>query len=89
MTYWLDAAAGLLGDEVLHEAGAGHDARPEPAGAVRVHVRTVAPVVVGRRELQADLVLEHMGRGIDLDVQARATTRHERPCCPDPRSVHS
>ena len=34
----------------------------------RVHVRAAAPAVVRGRQLQADLVFEHMRRRIDLDV---------------------
>lgn len=64
----VDAPVSLLGDQVLDEAGAGHDGRPEPAGGTRVHVRATAPVVAGGRQPQAGLVLEHMGRRVDLDV---------------------
>ena len=64
-----DAGGGLLGHQVLDEAGAGHDRGPEPAGADRMHVGTVAPVGVGCRQLQADDVLEHVRRRVDLDVQ--------------------
>ena len=43
-------------------------ARPEEAGAGFVHVRTSAPIAGGGCQLQSDLVNEHMGRGINLDV---------------------
>jgi hypothetical protein len=35
---------------------------------MRVHVRTLTPIFVRRRQPQANLVLEHMRRWIDLDV---------------------
>ena len=39
-----------------------------PLVPLRVHVRASAPAVVGRRQPQADLVLEHVRRRVDLDV---------------------
>ena len=62
------AVLGLLGDQVLDEAGAGDDAGAEPPGAVRIHVRSLAPAVVGRGQPKADLVFEDVWRRIDLDV---------------------
>jgi hypothetical protein len=79
-----DAAAGLLHDQILDEAGAGHDGGPEEGRELRVHVQAVAPAVVGGRQPQADLVLEHVRRRIHQDVQGppqrdphrRAVRRH-------------
>ncbi len=64
-----DAAARPLDDQILDEARAGHDGGAGPARAGRVHVRTAAPAVARRQEPQADLVLEHVRRRIDLCVQ--------------------
>ena len=78
----VDAAAGLLHDEVLDEASARHDGRPERARALRVHVRTATPALVGSREPQTDLVVEHVRRRIDLDVQgAPQRDPHGRRVC--------
>ena len=63
-----DAAGGLLRDEIFDEASAGHDGGAE-GPRERAHVRAAAPALVGRRQLQADLVFEHVRRRIDLDVQ--------------------
>ena len=63
-----DAPGGLLGHQILDEPGPGHDGGPEAAGEVGVHVRALAPPVVGGHQLQADLVVEHMRRRVDLDV---------------------
>jgi hypothetical protein len=63
-----DAPAGLLGGQFLDETGAGHDGRPEAASAVRVHVRAGPPAVAGSCQPQADLILEHVRRGVDQDV---------------------
>jgi hypothetical protein len=63
-----DAVPGLLDHQVLDEAGAGHHARPVPAGGAGVHVRAAAPAVAGGRQPQADLVFEHVGRWVNLDV---------------------
>ena len=69
MTYWSTPRCRLLGDQILDEARAGHDGGAERPRALRVHVAAVAPALVRRRQLQADLVLEHVRRRIDLDVQ--------------------
>ena len=63
-----DAAGGLFGDEIFDEAGARHDGGAE-GPRERAHVRAAAPSVVRRRQLQADLVFEHVRRRIDLHVQ--------------------
>jgi hypothetical protein len=62
------ALAGLFHDQVLDEACPGHDGGPERACALGVHVGTVSPALVGRRQPQADLVCEDVRRRIDLDV---------------------
>jgi predicted TIM-barrel fold metal-dependent hydrolase len=67
-----DAPVGLGCDQVLDEAGPGDDGGPEPTGEDRVHVRTAAPPVVGGCQLEADLVVEHVGRRVDLDVHGPA-----------------
>ena len=36
---------------------------------VRIHVRTLAPAFLRGRQLETDLVFEHMRRWVDLDVQ--------------------
>ena len=64
-----DAATGLLCDEILDEAGARHDGGPEAARGARVHVRAAAPAFVGRRQREADRVLDQMRRQIELEVQ--------------------
>ena len=66
----VDAEPCLFGNEVLHEPGAGHDARPEPTGGGRIHVRTEAPTLVGVCQPETDLVVEDVGCAIDLDVQS-------------------
>jgi hypothetical protein len=63
------AATGLLDDQVLDEAGARDDGGAKEFRALRVHVRTVAPAIVRRRQPQANVVVQHMRRRIDLDVQ--------------------
>ena len=60
--------AGLLGNQILDRASPGDDGRPVSAGGVRVHVPAASPAVVGGCQPQADLVLEHMGRRVDLEV---------------------
>ncbi|GAA3369778.1 hypothetical protein GCM10017744_090860 [Streptomyces antimycoticus] len=65
----LEEVAGPLADaEQLDETGAGHNGRPEPAGGVRIRVGAAAPVVVGGRQPQADLVVEYVRRWVDLDM---------------------
>jgi hypothetical protein len=61
-----DAGLGLLGHEILDEAGAGHDRRPDGAGTQRMHVGPVPPVGVGCDQLQADDVHEHVRR-VEVD----------------------
>ena len=63
-----DAEVGPLGDQILDETGPSHDGSAEPTRAVRVHVRAGAPAIVGRRQLQTDLVVEHVGRRVEHDV---------------------
>ena len=63
------AGGDLLGHQVLDEAGAGHDRGAKAAGAGRVHVGPIAPTVVGRDELQAQPVIQHVRRRVDLHVQ--------------------
>jgi hypothetical protein len=58
----------LLGHEVLDEASAGDDARPEPPRAVRIHIGPLSPPVVGCGQPETNLVLEDVGRRIELDV---------------------
>ncbi len=62
------ALPGLLDDQIFGEPGPGHDAGPERAGAVRVHVTPVPPVLGRVNQPQADLVLEHVRRRIDQRV---------------------
>ena len=64
-----DALRGLFHDQILDEAGARHDRGAEQLGEMRVHVRALAPAIVRRGQLEADLVFEHMGRRIDRDMQ--------------------
>src|ERR1700722_1738786 len=63
-----NALAGLLGNQILDETSTNDNGRPEPAGAGWVHVRAPPPTVPRCCQLQADLVLAHMGRRGDLDV---------------------
>jgi len=80
MTYWL-SPWGPLRDQIFDEAGAGHDGGTEGARELRVHVTAAAPVHIRGKQLQADLVIEHMRRRIDRDME-RAPQR-------DPRAVLS
>jgi len=64
-----DTPTGLFNDQILDEAGTGHDGCAEGAREVRVHVRTLAPTIPRGDQSQADLVFKHMRRWIDLDVQ--------------------
>src|SRR5205807_6886687 len=63
-----DAAASLFHNQILDEASTGHDGGAEEARGLWVHVRTAAPAVVRGRQLEANLVFEHMWQRIDLDV---------------------
>jgi hypothetical protein len=64
------------------ETGTGHDGCSELARELRVHVGTAAPAIVGGRQLQADLVFEHMRRRIDLDVHGTPQgDTHRRAVC--------
>ena len=47
-----DAVGGLFHDQILDEAGAGHDGGAEGPRELRVHVRTAAPSVVRSRQLE-------------------------------------
>jgi hypothetical protein len=62
------AVIGLLDHQVLDEAGAGDNAGPEPLGAVGIHIWSGTPTVVGSRQPKSDLVLEDVGRRVDLHV---------------------
>ena len=68
MTYWPTPRPACSATRSSMKRARATMAARKPAGAVRVHVRAVAPAVVGRRQPQADLVLEHVRRRIDLDV---------------------
>jgi hypothetical protein len=46
----VDPLSGLFNDQILDEARTGYDGCAEQAGALGVHVRTVAPVVVRGRQ---------------------------------------
>src|SRR6185295_8635563 len=63
-----DAAPCLLGDEVLDEASARDDRRPNAPRPLRIHVLPVAPAVLRQRQLETDLVLEYVRRRIELNV---------------------
>lgn len=52
---------GLLGNQVL-ETSPRDNGRPETAGGTRVHVAAAAPAIPGSSQLQADLVVKHVGR---------------------------
>ena len=80
-----DTVAGLFHDQILDEAGTGHDGGAELARGMRIHVRTATPAFVRGRQPQANFVFEHMRRRIDLDVQWPATRRPAPPCCLPPR----
>src|SRR5438876_2312 len=60
--------ASLFRDEVLDKASTGHDGGAEQAREVWVHVRTATPAFLRTRQLQANLVFEHVRRRVDLDV---------------------
>jgi hypothetical protein len=64
----VDPVAGLFFDQVLDEAGAGDDGRAEEACGVRVHVRAAAPAIVWGNQPEANFVLEHVRRRIELEV---------------------
>jgi hypothetical protein len=59
----------LRDEEVLDEPRAGDDGGAYGRGADRVHVRTVAPPVLGVGEREADLVVDQVGRVVELHVQ--------------------
>jgi hypothetical protein len=55
--------------QILDVPGTGNDARPKRRGASGIHVRPAPPTLVGTGQLEADHVLDHVRRGICLDVQ--------------------
>jgi hypothetical protein len=62
------SAVNLFRDEIFDEAGASQDGGAK-GPRERAHGRTIAPSVLGSRQLQADFVFEHVRRQIGFDVQ--------------------
>ncbi|MDT5398035.1 MAG: hypothetical protein QOK33_1266 [Mycobacterium sp.] len=60
---------GLFDDQILDESGARHDRRANARRGVFVHVGPLAPIGVGRRQLQADPVVEDVRWCVDLEMQ--------------------
>ncbi len=58
-----------LDEEILDVPGAGDDGRPVGRVPMGCMSRPVAPAVVGRGQCEADLVVEQVRRGVELDVQ--------------------
>ena len=75
-----DAAGGLLRDEILDEASAGHDGGAE-GPRERAHVGTVAPAVVGRRQLAGRSRLRARAAAHRPRRAALATRRSAPRCC--------
>ena len=63
-------ADAFVDDQILDEPGAGDDPDPIRTRADRMHVRSVAPSVVGRGEGKTDLVVDEVRRFVDLDVES-------------------
>ena len=85
-----DAGGELLADQILDEARSGHHRCAETTGEGRIHVGPLAPRRVGRDELQAERVFEHVRRSVDLDMERspQRGTGH-RACCRGPRGSSS
>ena len=63
-----DATGGLFRNEILDEAGAGHDGSAK-GSRERAHVGTVLPAILRSQQPHADFVYKHVWWWIDLDVQ--------------------
>ena len=68
-------ANALLDEEVFDEPRAGDDGGAVGACADGVHVRTVAPPLLRVGEREADLVVDQVGRVVELYMQGAATGR--------------
>eukprot|EP00456_Euglypha_rotunda_P067890 TRINITY_DN58_c11_g1_i5.p1 TRINITY_DN58_c11_g1~~TRINITY_DN58_c11_g1_i5.p1 ORF type:complete len:914 (+),score=171.34 TRINITY_DN58_c11_g1_i5:4186-6927(+) len=64
-----NARRGLLLDQIFDKASAGQD-RSSERTREGTHVGTGAPVVIGRDQLQPDLIIQNVRRGIGLDMES-------------------
>lgn len=61
--------AGVFDDHVLDEARTRHDRGTKRPRELRIHVAALVPVRARCKQLQANLIVQHMRRRIDRDVQ--------------------
>ncbi|MGC3965329.1 MAG: hypothetical protein QM803_18980 [Rhodocyclaceae bacterium] len=65
----IDALLRALDHQILNEPRPRHDGRAKQARAFGMHVRASSPVRIGRCQPQADVVVEHVRRSIDFQMQ--------------------
>ena len=87
MTYWPTPRSACSATRSSMKRARATMRGAERPRALGVHVRPVAPAVVGSRELQADLVLEARAAADRPGRASPATARRAPPCCRAPRSA--